>query len=170
MNQRVHLERDGDVAVVVIDNPPINAGSTEVRRGLLEAVESVQRDDGIAAAVLIGAGTTFIAGSDIREFGQPLAAPQLPAVIAAIEACPKPFVAALHGAALGGGFGLPEVSSAPRATRSGDGERVEVQVGGVAVGRRPVFWARERGEAALRADLDWLERVSGPGFVRGDVR
>ena len=106
MTQRVHLERDGDVAVVTIDNPPINAGSTEVRRGLLEAVESVERDDGIVAAVLIGAGTTFIAGADIREFGQPLAEPHLPAVIAAIEGSRKPFVAALHGAALGGGFEL----------------------------------------------------------------
>jgi len=106
MSARVHMERDGDVAVIVIDNPPINAGSTEVRRGLLEAVEMVRCDDAIVAAVLIGAGTTFIAGSDIREFGQPLAEPQLPAVIAAIEACTKPFVAALHGAALGGGFEL----------------------------------------------------------------
>jgi len=106
MAQRVHLERDGDVAVVVIDNPPINAGSADVRRGLLEAIEAVNRDDGIAAAVLIGAGTTFIAGSDMREFGQPLEEPQLPAVIAAIEGSSKPFVAALHGAALGGGFEL----------------------------------------------------------------
>jgi len=106
MTARVHLERDGDVAVVVIDNPPINAGSADVRRGLLEAIATVARDDGIVAAVLIGAGTTFIAGSDIREFGLPLAEPQLPAVIGAIETCPKPFVAALHGAALGGGFEL----------------------------------------------------------------
>jgi 3-hydroxyacyl-CoA dehydrogenase len=106
----MHLERerstDGDVAVITVDNPPINAGSAEVRRGLLDAVETVQRDDSIVAAVLMGAGTTFIAGSDIREFGQPLAEPQLPAVIAAIETCAKPFVAALHGAALGGGFEL----------------------------------------------------------------
>jgi 3-hydroxyacyl-CoA dehydrogenase len=110
MTQRVHLERerftDGDVAVITVDNPPINAGSAEVRRGLLDAVETVQRHDSIVAAVLMGAGTTFIAGSDIREFGQPLAEPQLPAVIAAIETCAKPFVAALHGAALGGGFEL----------------------------------------------------------------
>lgn len=104
--QRVRLERDGDVGVIVIDNPPINAGSTAVRTGLLQAVREVQADTSLRAAVLIGAGRTFIAGSDIREFGQPLAESQLPGVIAAIEACPKPIVAALHGAALGGGFEL----------------------------------------------------------------
>jgi 3-hydroxyacyl-CoA dehydrogenase len=106
MSARVHLERDGDVAVVVIDNPPVNAGSAEVRRGLLETLETVAGSDGIRAAVLIGAGNSFIAGSVLREFGQPLQEPQLPEVIAAIEACDKPVVAALHGAALGGGFEL----------------------------------------------------------------
>ncbi|MFI8616307.1 3-hydroxyacyl-CoA dehydrogenase NAD-binding domain-containing protein [Acidovorax sp. NPDC077693] len=103
---QVRLERDGDVGVIWIDNPPINAGSAAVRAGLMRAVAEVASDDHLTAAVLIGAGTTFIAGSDLREFGQPLVDPQLPAVIAAIEACHKPFVAALHGAALGGGFEL----------------------------------------------------------------
>jgi 3-hydroxyacyl-CoA dehydrogenase len=103
---RVHLERDGDIAVVVIDHPPINAGSTAVRQGLLAAVQQLRSDATLHGAVLIGAGSTFIAGSDLREFGQPLADPQLPAVIAAIEGCGKPVVAALHGAALGGGFEL----------------------------------------------------------------
>jgi 3-hydroxyacyl-CoA dehydrogenase len=103
---QVRLERDGDVGVIWIDNPPINAGSAAVRAGLMRAVAQVASDDHLTAAVLIGAGTTFIAGSDLREFGQPLVDPQLPAVIAAIEACHKPFVAALHGAALGGGFEL----------------------------------------------------------------
>ncbi|MBU6256834.1 MAG: enoyl-CoA hydratase/isomerase family protein [Burkholderiales bacterium] len=103
---RVSLERDGDIAVIVIDNPPINAGSAAVRKGLMAAITTVESDDSLQAAVLIGAGNTFIAGSDLREFGQPLAEPQLPAVIKAIEDCGKPVVAALHGAALGGGFEL----------------------------------------------------------------
>jgi 3-hydroxyacyl-CoA dehydrogenase len=102
----VRLDRDGCVAVIVIDNPPVNAGSLEVRRGLLNALRTVAADDAIDAAVIIGAGNTFVAGSDIREFGKPLDEPQLPAVIAAIEACPKPVVAAIHGASLGGGFEL----------------------------------------------------------------
>jgi 3-hydroxyacyl-CoA dehydrogenase len=106
MTARVHLERDGAIAVIVIDNPPINAGSAAVRQGLMAAIETLRTDDTLQGAVLIGAGNTFIAGSDLREFGQPLSEPQLPAVIAAIESCAKPVVAALHGAALGGGFEL----------------------------------------------------------------
>jgi 3-hydroxyacyl-CoA dehydrogenase len=106
MMSAVRIERDGDVAVVVIDNPPINAGSQAVRAGLLDAVAEIGADTDIRAAVLIGANGTFVAGSDLREFGKPLEWPELPQVIAAIGACPKPVVAALDGAALGGGLEL----------------------------------------------------------------
>jgi 3-hydroxyacyl-CoA dehydrogenase len=102
----VRTECDGDVLVIIIDNPPINAGSLEVRRGLLQAIDTLQTAPGLQAGVLIGSGNTFMAGSDLREFGIPLGPPELPTVIAAIEACSRPVVAALHGAALGGGFEL----------------------------------------------------------------
>lgn len=106
MTGTVHVERDGDVAFLVIDNPPVNAGSRDIRKALLSAIETVEDDPSIAAAVLIGAGRTFVAGSDIREFDLPLDPPQLPAVLAGIEGSSKPYVAALHGAALGGGYEL----------------------------------------------------------------
>jgi 3-hydroxyacyl-CoA dehydrogenase len=102
----VRMEREGSIAVLVIDNPPVNASSVEVRRAILSAIRAVCGDPAIEAAVIIGASHTFIAGSDIREFGKPIEDPQLPEVIAAIGTCAKPFVAAIHGAALGGGFEL----------------------------------------------------------------
>src|SRR5208337_4151200 len=100
----VRIDREQDVAFVVIDNPPVNATSLEVRAGLLDAVNMLGRDDGVSAIVLIGAGKTFIAGADIREFGKSLRDPQVPEVIAAIEQCSKPVIAAIAGVALGGGF------------------------------------------------------------------
>jgi 3-hydroxyacyl-CoA dehydrogenase len=103
---KVRREADGNVVVLIIDNPPVNAGAWEVRSGLLEAIGAAATDANVSAIVLIGAGMTFVAGSDIREFGKPIREPQLPAVIEAIEACGKPVVAAIHGAALGGGFEL----------------------------------------------------------------
>lgn len=106
MSGTVNLERDGEIAFLVIDNPPINTGSRAVRKALLAAIETVEADSSICAAVLIGAGRSFIAGSDIKEFDLPLDPPQLPAVIDAIERSSKPYVAALHGAALGGGYEL----------------------------------------------------------------
>ena len=103
---KIKIHHDADVMVITVDNPPINAGSTEVRQGLLDAIHALDADSSLTAAVIIGGGTTFIAGSDIKEFSQPLMEPHLPLVIAAIENCPKPVVCALHGAALGGGFEL----------------------------------------------------------------
>lgn len=102
----VRLSTAHDVLVIEIHNPPINAGSLDVRHGILQAIEQLADNPAWQAGVIIGAGSTFIAGSDLKEFGQPLEDPQLPAVIAAIERCPTPVVAAIHGAALGGGFEL----------------------------------------------------------------
>ncbi|MBC7377256.1 MAG: enoyl-CoA hydratase/isomerase family protein [Burkholderiaceae bacterium] len=102
----IRTERVGDVLLIEINNPPINAGSLTVRQGLSAAIQQLQAQPDLVAGVIIGGGTTFVAGSDLREFGQPLQDPQMPTVIALIEACSKPVVAALHGAALGGGFEL----------------------------------------------------------------
>ena len=102
----VHVEAKGDVCVITIDNPPINATSLAVRQGLMVAISEFKNNANFQAAVIAGAGSTFVAGADIREFGQPMQEPILPEVIRAIEDCGKPVVAALHGAALGGGFEL----------------------------------------------------------------
>jgi 3-hydroxyacyl-CoA dehydrogenase len=96
--------RHDDILLVTIDNPPVNALGVDVRRGLLEAVEAADADPAVKAVVLVGAGRNFLGGADIREFGKPPQAPALPDVCNRIEACTKPVVAAIHGAALGGGL------------------------------------------------------------------
>jgi 3-hydroxyacyl-CoA dehydrogenase len=106
INASVDLRRDGDVAVVTADNPPVNALKHEVRAGLTRALQQARDDGAVNAVVIACAGRTFFAGADITEFGKPPQAPSLHDVIAAIEAMPKPVVAALHGTALGGGFEL----------------------------------------------------------------
>ena len=82
----VTLERDGDCAVVTIDNPPVNAASHAVRQGLMEAVATCDADPAVRTVILRCTGRTFVAGADIREFGQPPREPHLPDVVAAIEA------------------------------------------------------------------------------------
>lgn len=120
----VSVTRQGETAWVEINNPPVNATSTEVRAGLLAAVEAVQ---GCALAVLRCHGKTFVAGGDMREFDTPPQEPHLPDVVQAIEDSVTPFLCLLHGNVLGGGleiamacayriaapgtrFGLPEVN------------------------------------------------------------
>jgi 3-hydroxyacyl-CoA dehydrogenase len=94
----------GDILVVTIDNPPVNALGVDVRRGLVEAIAAAETDAAVKAVLITGSGKTFIGGADIREFGKPPMTPFLPDVCNGIEACSKPVVAIIHGAALGGGL------------------------------------------------------------------
>ncbi len=104
INSVAELTMDGDVAIVAIDSPPVNALSQAVRDGLKRGVEAANANGAVKAIVIICAGRTFIAGADISEFGKPPAAPYLPEVLDRIENAGKPVIAAIHGTALGGGF------------------------------------------------------------------
>ncbi len=100
----VTIAREGSIAVVTVDNPPVNALSQALRQALVEAVSELDADATVKAVVLICAGRTFIAGADVSEFGKPPQPPHLPDVVAAIEGTKKPWIAAIHGSALGGGL------------------------------------------------------------------
>ena len=103
MNELVRLHRDGRVAIITIDNPPVNAIATGVPEGIAAALKSAQADSEADAIVIIGAGKTFIAGADLAEFAKSGEGPNLHALLAAIEESAKPTVVAVHGTALGGG-------------------------------------------------------------------
>ena len=98
----VSYELEGDVAVLTIRNPPVNALSHAVRAGIAEAMDRAEGE--AKAVVIVGDGRTFIAGADISEFGKPPKDPWLPDLCDRIEASPLPVVAAIHGTALGGGL------------------------------------------------------------------
>jgi len=104
MTQVVSIAHQGNIAVITIDSPPVNALSQAVRSGLVACVNSADADPDIEAMVLICAGRTFIAGADISEFGKPPLEPYLPDVLQILDNCSKPIIAALHGTALGGGL------------------------------------------------------------------
>ncbi len=102
----VSMAASGDVAIITIDNPPVNALGHAVRAGIVEALERAKADPSVKAIVLACAGRTFCAGADITEFGKPPRAPSLQEVIAAVETIGKPVVAAVYGTTLGGGLEL----------------------------------------------------------------
>ena len=102
----VRIERDGEVAVLLMDNPPVNAMSHALRQAIKDALDQAIADASVAAIVLMGAGRAFIAGADITEFGRPRPEPLTPTLIATMEAAKKPVIAAIQGFALGGGLEL----------------------------------------------------------------
>jgi len=111
MEDLVQLSRDRDVAVITINNPPVNALSPDVARGIARAIEEVGNDDAIKAVMLIGGGRTFVAGADIKEFGKITSGKTqrgegLLPLLLKIEDVNKPVVVAIHGSAFGGGLEL----------------------------------------------------------------
>src|SRR5690606_18338030 len=95
-----------EIAVVTLDNPPVNALSLHLREPLNRVLQELRDDASVAGIVLACAGRTFVAGADITEFGKPPQRPSLPDLIATLETIEKPTVAAIHGTALGGGLEL----------------------------------------------------------------
>ena len=102
----VSIRRNGKIGYVEVNNPPVNAIGLALRKGLLKAVEWVARQKGLERVVLSGAGKVFCAGGDAREFDSAPQEPHLPDILQLIEASEIPWLAAVHGAALGGGAEL----------------------------------------------------------------
>jgi hypothetical protein len=111
MNELVRLDKQNDVAVMTIDNPPVNAIGAGVPEGIAAALDEAEKDAHIRAVVIIGAGRTFVAGADIRELeelaaGREAGAPAMHGLFGRLEDFPKPIIMAIHGNALGGGLEL----------------------------------------------------------------
>src|ERR1700726_4007327 len=111
MSDLIQVTKDNGIAVITINNPPVNALSPGVPEGIAAAIEQIDKDASVQAAVLIGGGRTFVAGADIKEFGKITSgkrgsAMELPALLLRIEDCRKPVVVAIHGTAFGGGLEL----------------------------------------------------------------
>ncbi|WP_225028707.1 enoyl-CoA hydratase-related protein, partial [Xinfangfangia pollutisoli] len=173
----VSLDRHGSIAVLTIDNPPVNALGTAIRVQLLALAQQLEGDASVSAVVLRGAGRLFIGGADIAEFDRPPEAPVLPDLIARIETSAKPWIAALHGQVLGGGLelalgcafrvaapgatlGLPEVTLGiiPGA---GGTQRLPRLIGLEAA--IPVIAERQMLDSARAAQLGLIDRViDGP--------
>ena len=109
MSDLIQLTKDGDIAIITINNPPVNAISPGVPEGISEAIDQINQDSSVTAAVVIGGGRTFIAGADIKEFtkmtsGTQKTGPGLLPLLLKIENSSKPVVMAIHGTAFGGGL------------------------------------------------------------------
>jgi 3-hydroxyacyl-CoA dehydrogenase len=135
MSDPVLETRSGGVSVLTIDNPPVNALSTEVIRSLRAAVEAAGSEEAVRAIVIIGAGRTFVAGADLKELEAvaagtgPAGGPDAHGLLTAIEDCPKPVVMAMHGTALGGGLELAMAGHYRLATADATMGQPEVNLG-----------------------------------------
>ena len=107
MADLIEYETHGAIALIALNNPPVNAMSVVMRQALADAIRKAETDETVKAIVLTGRGRCFCGGADIREFAKPRKEPFLTHVITMIEACKKPVIAAMHGAGLGGGCELP---------------------------------------------------------------
>src|SRR5215831_13295900 len=111
MSDLIQVTKDNDIAIITVNNPPVNALSPGVPEGIAAAIEQIDKDPTVKAAVLIGSGTTFIAGADIKEFGKITSGKRqggvgLVPILLRIEDCSKPVIMAIHGTAFGGGLEL----------------------------------------------------------------
>jgi 3-hydroxyacyl-CoA dehydrogenase len=104
MSEKIAYTRHGDIAVLAVQNPPVNALGQAVRQGLWDGMERAEADAGVRAVLIVGEGRAFFAGADITEFGKPPLQPHLPDLINRIEASPLLVVASMHGVSLGGGL------------------------------------------------------------------
>ena len=133
MNDLVQLAKENDVAIITINNPPVNALSPGVPEGISEALDRIAQDDSVKAVVLIGGGRTFVAGADIKEFGKmtsgkPRGAGLLPLLLK-IEDSSKPVIVAIHGTAFGGGLELAMAGHYRVAVSSAQVGQPEVKLG-----------------------------------------
>jgi len=120
---------EGDIGIVTLNSPPVNALSAAVREGLAGGFDAAIADPAVKAIVLICDGKTFIAGADITEFGKAMTGPSLQDVQATIENSPKPVIAAIHGTVLGGGLEVALVAHYRVAVPSAKGGLPEVNIG-----------------------------------------
>src|ERR1700683_4716060 len=133
MTEFIQLTKGNGVAVITINNPPVNALSPGVPEGIPEALDQIAQDASVKAAVLIGAGRTFVAGADIKEFGKmtsgkPRGAGLLPLLLK-IEDSGKPVIVAIHGTAFGGGLELAMAGHYRVAVSSAQVGQPEVKLG-----------------------------------------